>query len=129
MNNCIILNKGDFPVTGLILEYGSTISSLEFNGFTVQDGAGTSFATARNLINTVSGSVGQLILNAVDSSTITAPYPRGSLALGLVSGGWRTSNRMEVSDNVMANNVPYISASTQQPSIKIDGMVESYTGA
>ncbi|WP_263355004.1 glycosyl hydrolase family 28 protein [Acidicapsa acidisoli] len=130
INNCTITNSEDFPVAALILENGSTINNLEFNGFAVQDASGTSFSTAPQLLNIMSGSIGQLALSSLNSAHIAVPVSAGGFSsIGSISGSGVLATGWEFPDSVMANNVPYISASTHQPSIKIDGVVESYTGA
>jgi hypothetical protein len=127
INNCVVLNNEDFPVAALILEYGSTIYNLEFNGFTVQAGPGTSFFTAPELLNIVSGSIGQLVINTLNNQSIEAPVsPGGFGSIGSVSGSGVLATGWAFPDSVMANGVPYISANTGLPSIKIAGVVEPY---
>jgi hypothetical protein len=118
--NCRILQNGNKSIAAVILESDSTIVNLEFNGFSIQD-------SARELLNLEGGTVGQLILTSVDSKNIKIPveangYQRvGSiLGAGVLATGW------EFPDAVMANGVPYISASTGLPSIKLNGVVEPY---
>jgi glycosyl hydrolase family 28 len=125
LNNCVIANNSDFPVAALILENGSTINNLEFNGFAVKAGPGTSFATAPVLINILSGSIGQLVVDALDSTSIKAPVSQGGFSsIGSVSGAGVLATGWAFPDSVMANGVPYISATTHTPSIKIGGVVE-----
>lgn len=102
----------------LLLENNSTILNLEFNGFA---------ADAQQLLQIESGSVGQLVLNSLDSSHIHAPVsPGGFSSIGSVSGTGVLATGWEFPDAVMANGVPYISASTGEPSIKVGGVVEPY---
>jgi hypothetical protein len=80
------------------------------------------------LINMGAGSIGQLAINSVDSAHIAGPVsPGGFLSIGSVTGTGVLATGWEFPDNVMADNVPYISATTGLPSIKIDGVVEPYT--
>jgi hypothetical protein len=44
-----------------------------------------------------------------------------------VSGSGVLATNWEFPDSVMANDVPYISATSGLPSIKINGVVELYT--
>jgi hypothetical protein len=125
--NCILSRDGDFDASALIIENGSTINNLELNGFAVQDAAGKSYAPAQELIEFISGTIGQMVLDAVTSTKIEAPVSPGGFAYtGTVSGTGVLATGWEFPDAVMANNVPYISATTGQPSVKINGVVEPY---
>jgi len=127
LENCAISNKEDFPVTALILENGSTINNLEFNGFAVQDAAGTSFSTAPELLTILSGSIGKLEFGGLNSAHIAVPVSAGGFSsIGSVSGAGVLATGWAFPDTVMANEVPYISASTHVPSIKVGGVVEPY---
>jgi hypothetical protein len=117
-DNCVVSSKGTFDVSALILEYNSTIDNLVFNGFVTQ---------AHELLDFQSGSIGQLVINAIDSSHIKAPVsPRGFNTIGSVGGAGVLATGWEFPNAVMANGVPYISANSGLPSIKIDGVVEPY---
>ena len=73
------------------------------------------------------GTVGQLAFDSVNSSNIKAPFEMGGFSnVGLVSGAGVLATGWEFPDAVMANGVPYISAATGTPSIKINGVVEPY---
>jgi hypothetical protein len=127
LTNCVITQNTDFVDAGIILQNNSTINNLVFNGFAIHNASGKSFPLAQQLVNVNSGTIGQLVLNAVNPAGITAPVSSGGFSkVGSVSGtgvlatGWRFPN------TVMANNVPYISANSGSPSIKINGEVEPY---
>jgi hypothetical protein len=114
-------------VPAIILLYGSTIENLAFNGFAIEDPAGDSYAANPELLNLISGSVGQLTLDAVTSTHITAPVSSGGFSnissvqgTGVLGTGW------EFPDALMADGSPYISANTQQPSIRVAGVVKPY---
>jgi hypothetical protein len=125
--NCVISRNANYDVAALILESGSTINNLEINGLAVQDPPGSSYSTASELLNIVSGSVGKLVLDAVGSTHIKAPVSAsGFSSIGSVSGAGVLATGWEFPDAVMANGVPYISASTNLPSIKVNGVVEPY---
>ena len=51
----------------------------------------------------------------------------GFSSIGSVSGAGVLATAWEFPDAVMANNVPYISANTGLPSIKVNGVVEPYS--
>ena len=126
LKNCIIQRNDDYDVAAVIVEYNSVISALEFNGFAIQDAGAHN--KARELVTVSAGSIGQLILDAVDNTRIGAPVSDGGfVAIGSVSGAGVLATRWEFPDVVMANNVPYISAATGLPSIKINGVVELYS--
>jgi hypothetical protein len=125
-NNCAIYRNANVAVAALILPYGSSINNLEFNGFSMQDASGSYYPTPE-LINIVSGSIGQLVLDALNSTHIKAPVSAGGFSnIGSVSGAAVLATGWEFPDAVMANGVPYISASTGLPSIKVGGVVEPY---
>jgi hypothetical protein len=124
--NCQIIRNGNMNVAAVILEYESTIANLEFSGFAVQDTG--SHPQVSELLNIGSESIGLLVLNSVDSGNIKAPVALGQFSkIGSVSGAGVLATSWEFPDAVMANDVPYISANSGLPSIKIDGVVESYS--
>ncbi|MGA2847837.1 MAG: glycosyl hydrolase family 28 protein [Terracidiphilus sp.] len=125
-NNCVIELNDSVPVAALVLEYNSTIASLVFNGFSLQNTVSNS--SMPELLDPVSGSIGTLILNSLNSSGISAPVFQGGFAdIGTVSGSGVLGTGWQFPDSVMANGVPYISATTGLPSIKVDGVVEPYS--
>jgi hypothetical protein len=125
--NCTIQRTGNYPVAALVLEYGSTINELELNGFTVQDPAGSSYAASPELLNIVSGYIGQLVLDAVTSANITSPVSSGGFSsIGSVGGAGVLATGWEFPDTVMANQTPYISTTNGQASIKVGGVVMPY---
>jgi hypothetical protein len=125
--SCTISRSANVDVAALILENGSTIGNLELNGFAVQDAPGKSYAPAQELIDFISGTIGQLVLDAVDSTKIKAPVSAGGFAyIGTVSGAGVLATGWEFPDSVMADGVPYISASTGSPAIKVNGAAEPY---
>jgi hypothetical protein len=110
----------------VVLENDAIIGSVVFNGFAVQDAG--AFAAVPALIMIGRGSVGQLVLGAVNSENIQAGVPAEMLAsVGSVCGTGVLATRWEFPDAVMADGVPYLSASTGLPSIKVGGVVEPYT--
>jgi hypothetical protein len=119
--NCVISGGGS-PVAAVIVENTSTIATVEFNGFALQGCSG------HGLVSFASGSIGQLIIDSVTTENIQAAVPGGAFSdVGMVSGAGVLATGWKFPDAVMANNVPYISASTGQPSIKINGVVEPYS--
>jgi len=126
LKNCRAIRRENTGFAAIVMEEQSSIASLEFDGFTVQQANFTDPATA--LLNLGPGSVQQLVLNSVDSSHIVAPVDaNGFTGIGTVSGTGVLATQWRFPDAVMANGVPYISATTGQPSIKVNGVVEAYT--
>ena len=124
-NNCKINRTADIKIDPLLLGYNSTIALLTFNGFGVQDAG--SYSAIPALIDIESGSVWELVLNALDGKNITAPISgSGFSSVGSVAGTGVLATGWEFPDSVMENGVPYISASSGLPSIKVGGVVEPY---
>jgi hypothetical protein len=125
-DNCRIYRGADMEVAAVILENESTINNLAFNGFTLQEAG--SYSAVPKLINIGSGSIGQLVLDSIDSSHMTgAATANGFSNIGSVAGKGVLATGWEFPDAVMADGVPYISANSGLPSIKIAGVVEPYT--
>jgi hypothetical protein len=130
LTNCVISRNAKSDIAALILENGSIINNLEFNGFAVQNAPGKSYPAVPELFDIVSGSLGQLVLDALDSTHINAPVSAGGFSsIGSVSGAGVLTTGWEFPDAVMANGVPYISANSHLPSIKVGGVVEPYPQA
>jgi hypothetical protein len=127
INNCTVQRTGDHPVSFLILEYGSSINNLFFNGFKIEDPAGRSYRPVPRLVEIADGSLGCLMLNALDSSKIALPVDFDQFSwISEVQGSGVLATNWEFPDSVMADGVPYLSATTGLPSIKIDGVVVPY---
>jgi hypothetical protein len=126
-NNCVIQRDRDHAVAGVIVDNKSSIKQARFNGFSVQDAG--NFAKSPDLIEVPSGSVANFVIDAIQSSNIKSPVSDGGFSsIEAVSGPGVLATGWQFPDSVMADGVPYISASTGMPSIKIDGVVQSYHG-
>jgi len=112
--NCRISGGGGVAT---LLGNGSRIDQVSFNGFTAQN--------SPLLDAFLWGSIGQVILDSVDSSKIVAPT-NDFASIGSVSGAGVLGTGWEFPDEVMVDGVPYISASTGLPSIKNNGVVQLY---
>ena len=124
-SNCVISRNSSANVAAVILQGDSMIDNLAFNGFEVQD-AGR-YDPVQELFHIGSGSIGQLVLGFVNNGNISAPVAAaGFSSVGSVSGTGVLATGWEFPDAVMANGVPYISATSGLPSIKIEGVVEPY---
>ncbi len=123
--NCSIVRKSNMKAAAVILQAGSEINSVEFDGFGAQD----NYSPIEELIDIEEGAIGLLEINSLNSTNIESLVQPGGFTnissvtgtgTGVLATGW------EFPDAVMANGVPYISATTGQPSIKINGVVEPY---
>ena len=123
--NCRMVRDKNLDVAVVVLENESSIANMAFNGFAVLDTGSHHPVPALLLIG--SGSVGQLVLDSIDSSHMTAAVtPGGFSSVGSVAGKGVLATAWEFPDAVMSNGVPYISANSGLPSIKIEGVVEPY---
>lgn len=125
-NDCVISRSSNINVATVILQNGSAMGNLVFNGFAMQDAG--SYSPVPALLQIGSGSIGQLQLNSLSSNNITTPLAGdGFSRLALVSGMGVLETGWKFPDTVMANEVPYLSANSGQPSIKVGGVVEAYS--
>ena len=124
--NCIIYRQSHVAVEPLMLENNSMIANVSFNGFAVQGPQGTN-PMIPTLLEIDSGSIGQLVMTNLNASEIQTPISANQFSnIGSVSGAGVLATGWEFPNGVMANDVPYISANSGAPSIKIEGVVESY---
>jgi hypothetical protein len=101
---------------------------LVLNGIAVQD-TGT-FSPLSALFNIGQGSVDNLVIDSVNPKQIETLIAPGNFStIGSVAGSGVLATGWKFPDAVMANGVPYISANSGLPSIKINGVVEPYSGA
>jgi len=123
--NCTIQRYADLRVAAIILANNSAIDNVTFNGFAMHDTS--AHLPVPGFLALDVGSIGQLVLNSLDSNHFEATVSDGGFArVGSVSGTGVLATGWEFPDEVMAEGVPYVSASTGLPSIKINGVVESY---
>lgn len=127
LNNCTIQRDRNVDFAGMIIESGSVVNNLVFNGFAVTDNG--SYSPARELVKFHSGLIGQVALNTLESGHILAAASEiGFATITLVSGTGVLATGWKFPDSVMADGVPYISANSGLPSIKVNGVVEPYGG-
>jgi len=124
--NCQISRYGNLSVAAVVLENESTIARVTFSGFAMQEVGSPTPVPA--LVGIGSGSIGTLVLNSLSSNNILTPVADAFSSVGVVSGTGVLATGWEFPDDVMADGVPYISASTGLPSIKVGGAVEPYGG-
>jgi hypothetical protein len=123
--NVTIKRQSNIPVDAVQLEKGQVIGNLTFNGLAVADAG--SFSPIPELISANSASIGQLVLDSLNNHNIKGLLSAGGFSsVKSVSGAGVLATGWQFSDSVMADNVPYISATTGLPSIKINGVVVPY---
>jgi hypothetical protein len=121
--NCTIRRFANSWVPALVLANSSKIEFLAFNGFAVQG-----YGSMPELLVIVQGSIGQLVFKSLSSSNVLAPVSEGGFSsIGSVSGEGVLATGWQFPDVVMADGVPYISASTGSPSIKVNGAVQPFS--
>jgi hypothetical protein len=127
LENCVIQRNRDHSVAALILEGGSTIENIEFNGFSVKDAPGNSYGATPELLNIASGTIKQVAISSVDSARIKAPVSASGFSnVDSFCGAGVLATEWQFPDSSMADETPYISASTHRPSIKVAGVVRPY---
>ena len=98
---------------------------MTFNGFVVQDAG--EYKPVQNFILIGWGSIGQLVLDALSTNNINRLIAEREFpSIRSVSGGGVLATGWEFPNSVMANGVPFISANTGLPSIKLGGIVEPF---
>lgn len=122
-DNCQIVRTSDVAVAAVVLENESVINNLIFQGFAVQD----TYPTLPELLVVGNGSVGQLVINKIDTGNIAGVIaPVDFTDVEVVSGTGVLATGWSFPDEVMANGVAYISANSGLPSIKVGGVVQPY---
>lgn len=126
VENCVIYRDSNVVAAAVILENASVIQNLVINGFSVVDAPKTTPAIPA-LLEIADGRVNQLVVNSANGGNVSAAVRFNDFStIGSVSGSGVLPTGWAFADAVMVDNVPYISASTGLPSIKIAGVVEEY---
>jgi len=124
---CVVARNSDVAVSAVILQNASAINYVDFNGYSMQDPASKAYSEVPELVNIISGSIGQLTIDSLNSARIEAPVsPGGFSSISSVGGAGVLATAWEFPDAVMANGFPYISSSSGLPSIKVGGVVQAY---
>ena len=108
---------------------GSVIEKLAIEGFAIENEAGQNFAPVPYLIDTTFVTINELYIGSLDPKNIAALVnPANEFkGIGTISGPGVLATGFEIPDNVMADNVPYLSATGKnrgKPSIKLGGKVK-----
>jgi hypothetical protein len=110
---------------------GASIAKLVINGFCISNQTGSSPSPVPYLIDMANLTISQLVIDALDSTNIAALVNPASAfkGIGTISGAGVLASGFQIPDSVMANGVPYISATSPnegKPCIKIAGKVMSF---
>lgn len=110
---------------------GSVIKKLTIRGFGIDDEQGQSYSAIPYLIDMLDLTITELVIDALDSTLITALVnpTTGFTGIGSISGAGVLATGFQIPDSVMANNTPYISATGANaglPCIKVGGTVYPY---
>ena len=113
---------------------GASIAKLVIDGFSVSNQTHTSPSPVPYLIDMANLTIGHLVIEALDTNNIAALVnpASGFKGIGSISGAGVLATGFQIPDSVMANSVPYISATSPNegnPCIKIAGKVMTYAFA
>ena len=113
---------------------GASVAKLVIDGFSIGNQTRTSPSPVPYLIDMANLTIGQLVIEALDTNNIAALVnpASGFKGIGTISGAGVLATGFQIPDSVMANGVPYISSTSPnegKPCIKIAGKVMTYTFA
>jgi len=113
---------------------GGSVAKLVINGFSISNQTCTSPRPVPYLIDMANLAISQLVIEALDTNNIAALVnpASGFKGIGTISGAGVLATGFQIPDSVMANSVPYISATSPnegKPCIKIAGKVMTYAFA
>ena len=104
------------------------------DGFSIGNQTRTSAGPVPYLIDMANLTIGQLVIEALDTNNIAALVnpASGFKGIGTISGAGVLATGFQIPDSVMANGRTYISSTSPnegKPCIKIAGKVMTYTFA
>jgi hypothetical protein len=113
---------------------GASIAKLVINGFSISNQTGTSPGPVPYLIDMANLAISHLVIEALDTTNIAALVnpASGFTGIGTISGAGVLATGFQIPDSVMANGVPYTSATSPnqgKPCIKIAGKVMTFAFA
>jgi hypothetical protein len=143
LSNCSIYrnaagNAAAYGVAAITQEGGAktgcVIKKLTVDGFSIENESGTSYSAIPYLIDMAGLSIGELLIENLDPTNITALVnpTTGFAGITSISGAGVLGTGFHIPDSVMSNNCPYISstgANAGQPCIKIGGVVHAILAA
>ncbi len=129
--NCRIYRgtRGNAPAFGLSAAdaaRGSVIRKLSLEGFAVEHEAGQIYPSIPYLLDTSNVTIEHLYIGSLDPANIAALVKPSLDFRGVheISGPGVLATGFAIPDNVIAENTPYLSASSGNPSIKLHGKVK-----
>jgi hypothetical protein len=127
LSNCHIYrsSRGSAPASGLHAAdaaRGSVIRKLSIEGFAIENEAGQTFPPIPFLLDTSNVTIDELFIGSLDPANITA-LAHNFKGINRISGPGVLATGFPIPDHVMADNTPFLSADTGNPSIKLQGKV------
>jgi hypothetical protein len=127
-SNCSVQRSSAGGSQVTLIFYSASVGVLTVNGFGIEDALGyTAGAVTPSLLNPGGGQIKRLNIVALDLTSYTALIGTFGGTIGLIYGSGVRATGTEFPDVVMANATEYLSATTHKPSIKIEGVVKTYT--
>jgi hypothetical protein len=110
---------------------GTVINRVELDGTDIVDQQGQTYSQSPYAIDMANMSITELVINSLDPTHFAALVnpTTGFTGIGKISGPGVLQSGYQIPDSVMANNTPYISATSPnagKPCIKISGTVYPY---
>ncbi|MGO8718568.1 MAG: right-handed parallel beta-helix repeat-containing protein [Acidobacteriaceae bacterium] len=110
---------------------GALVEKLVINGFSIDNEAGTSPNAVPYLIDMQNLTIHHLVIESLDPTNVAALVnpTAGFTGIGSISGSGVLATGFQIPDSIMANGVPYISATgpnAGKPCIRIDGKIMAY---
>ncbi|MGI4812479.1 MAG: glycosyl hydrolase family 28 protein [Janthinobacterium lividum] len=110
------------------VENGASVGCIHFDGFSLQDQPGSSYGAVPYLINCGSGTIGRVVIDALDPHGITTLFSGSGIPSGcIISGSGVLATGWTFPDANMANGTPYLSANSGLASVKVNGTVKPLT--
>jgi len=106
----------------------ASVGKLTFNGFKVQNPVGASNPIPTLVFLSNGGAINELVINSVDPNWITRGFTNTWTGISRVSGYGLLAAGFAVPDAIVVNGVPYVSATTGLPSIKLGGTANGIDG-
>ena len=102
---------------------GSVIHKLAIEGFALENEAGQTFAPIPFLLDTSNVTIDELYIGSLDPANITA-LAKNFNGINRISGPGVLATGFLIPDHIMADNTPFFSAGSGNPSIKLQGKVK-----
>lgn len=131
LNNCHVYRDTNGNQAGPLVTSnvaGSTITKLSINNFSaINEANSPAYSPIADLLVMTDLAIGELEIGGINPDLITA-LTASFTGITTIRGAGVLATGYAIPDSVMANNVPYISATTNQPTIKIGGTAQPLGG-